>query len=255
MKRLLNYEFRKLIRQKSLYIFSAILVAMSILSLILNKVVADNFADLGELAGLDGAFFSASYSVLNAMVNSSFFMIAGIFIALFVCSDFSSQIVKNVYSRGYSKEQVFFAKYIASQVAVTAMFFVVLILSFLGGIVIFQDLGRIDGKFFLLVLGQWIACLGYGAFVFSFCMILRKTGSSIAIAIVGTTAITLLLSLVDALLQIDTSLTDFWLDGLVIQLADTTVGFDTIGICLGVSVGYIAIFTALGWLVDRKKEL
>lgn len=105
MKNLLKFEFHKLFKQKSFYICTIIMLVLSFFSILLNKSLANN-------PELNMAMPMVMSSLLTAVNSSNFTMICGIFIALFVCTDYDQQTIKNVYSRGFSRSKVYFAKYI-----------------------------------------------------------------------------------------------------------------------------------------------
>ena len=121
MKDLLKFEFYKLKKQKSFYICTAVILAMSFLGALLTKLLADNNA------GLNTVVLSGQSTMLSAISSSNFTMICSIFIALFVCADHSEQTIKNIYSRGFSKGTVYFAKYTVGVVATATMFVLTLL--------------------------------------------------------------------------------------------------------------------------------
>ncbi len=97
MNNLMKFEFRKLFKQKSFYICTAVMLGMSFIGLLLNKALASN-------PDFNIVLPTASSALLSAVSSSSFTMVCGIFIALFVCTDYDQQTIKNVYSRGFSRK-------------------------------------------------------------------------------------------------------------------------------------------------------
>ena len=76
------------------------------------------------LAMLTSKTFDTLTDAVNTMfvvLSTGFTSFLGIFMAVFVCHDFSQQTIKNVYARGYQRTTVYFAKYFISLVATLLM--------------------------------------------------------------------------------------------------------------------------------------
>ncbi len=256
MKRLLAYEFRKLTRAKSFYVCSIIMFVMAFLSLLVTRLVADTFsASFGEVFDELGVQLTASYALISAISNTSFTLLVGIFVALYACSDFDMRTVKVIYARGFSKGQVYFAKYIFTMIAVSVMFSFALLTSFLSGVILYPSVGEFSDNFLLLLLGQWLTALAYGSFAFSLCLNIRRTGVSIAFAILGTSIVSLALSVIDAIMNIEFKLNEYWIDNFFVELTNVNTSVERIVIYLAVSVAYTAIFTIVGYFLNKQKEI
>lgn len=247
MNNLLKFEFRKLFRQKSFYICSAVMLAMSFFGLLLNKTLASN-------PNFNMAMPTANTALLSAVSSSSFTMICGIFIALFVCTDYDQQTIKNIYSRGFSRSNVYFAKYIVSVISTTIMFAVTLIFTYVIGATMFETT-PITGEYFSLLIGQILYCLAYSAFVFAVSLIVKKVGISIALAILGPALIGTVINLADAFLKIENfKIGSYWLDGFIGDLTSLSTNSTRIIICIILSIVYIAVFVVGGYLANKKQE-
>ena len=102
MSRLLKFEFYKLIKNKAFIICSAITLGLNIFTVVAIKVIT---------VLTNETFFpisGAGYMLLT--LGSSFTMIISVFTSLFVCSDYEQETIKNVYSRGFSRPNVFFCE-------------------------------------------------------------------------------------------------------------------------------------------------
>ena len=124
---LLRLEFRKLKRQKSFYIILVLMLAFVALSAVSTKLLehlAEQINEVGEAMG--GERFNASgEGVLLGFASSSMFsMLAAIFVAIVVCDDYGNSIVKNIFSRGYSRMDFYFAKLVYLVVTTSVMFLV-----------------------------------------------------------------------------------------------------------------------------------
>lgn len=102
MGTLMKFELHKLKKQKSFYICTLIMVALLFLSAMTTNALVNGspeYAAQFKGSGLD--------SMIGALGNCSFLLIAGIFTALTVCEDYEQQTVKNIFSRGYSRGSVY----------------------------------------------------------------------------------------------------------------------------------------------------
>lgn len=247
MKNLLKFEFHKLIRQKSFYICTGVMLALSLISLLLTQALVNN-PDLGM------AMPSGKSALLSAVSSSNFTMICGIFIALFVCTDFDQQTIKNVYSRGFSRTAVYFAKFIVCVVSTLIMFALTLLFTYAVGNIMFNGTAE-SGNYAGLLIGQFLYCIASASFVFAVCLIVKKVGVSIALAILGPSLIGTVLNLADAFLKIDSfKVGDYWLDGFIGDLS--VIGTDTtrLVICIVLSIVYAVAFIVGGFFINKKQE-
>ncbi len=248
MNNLLKFEFRKIFKQKSFYICSAVMLAMSFFGILLNKTLASN-------PELNMAMPSAKSALLSAVSSSSFTMICGIFIALFVCSDYDQQTIKNVYSRGFSRNTVYFAKYIICIITTIIMFIVTLIFTYAVGSVLLEESVAEEGNYIGLITGQLLYCLAYSSFVFAVSLIVKKVGISIALAILGPSLIGTVINLADAFLKIDNfKIGSYWLDGFLGDLTSLTTDSTRLTVCIVLSIIYAALFFVSGYFINKKQE-
>ena len=247
MNNLLKFEFRKLFKQKSFYICTAVMLALSVVGLMLNRALAEN-------AELNMTMPTAKSALLSAVSSSNFTMICGIFIALFVCTDYDQQTIKNVYSRGFSRNNVYFAKFIVCVLSTVAMFAVTLIFTYVAGGVMFDGTAE-TGNYAGLIAGQLLYCLAYSSFVFAVSLIVKKVGISIALAILGPSLIGTVVNLADAFLKIENfKIGSYWLDGFIGDLTSLTTDSTRLTVCIVLSLVYAAVFVVTGYLINRKQE-
>ncbi len=248
MKNLFKFEFRKLFRQKSFYICTAVIVAMALLVLAMNKVT---LVQSGPATPMPAPV----QAVLSTISSSTFTMVCGIFIALFICTDYDNQTIKNIYARGFSKEKVYLAKFITSMIATTIMFAVTLIVSYVVSSCLFNGTAE-KGNYVGLFIGQLVYCLTYSAFVFSISFALRKVGVSIAVAIVGPGIITLVLTLLDSFLKLKTfKITSYWFDGFITDFSTLATTDTRLITCILLSLAYCALFVLPGIFLGKKKDV
>lgn len=243
MINLLKFEFHKLFRQKSFYICTAVMVAMSFIGILISKVLAE-----------DATQISGAYFLLGAISNADFTIICGIFIALFTCTDYSWQTIKNVYSRGYSRSFVYFAKFIVCIAATCAMFVVTILFNYAAGSIFFHGTAE-SGNYAGLLAGQLLFCIAYTSFVFAVSLSTKKSGLSIAIAILGPLVVELLLTFADSLIKSKTfKIADYWFNSFAYDLTDLAISGTRLWVCIALSIAYGAAFIAAGYLINRKQD-
>ena len=250
MKKLLKFEFHKLKTQKSFYVCTVIMAALLMLTILAAKAVAGADAE-------DGSAFTTSGTeiMLNGVSSASFTLIAGIFVALFVCEDYEQQTVKNIYSRGYSRIQVYFSKLFTVWFATTVMYVVVVALAFASGAYFF-GVGYTGDLWFIAVLAvQYVACMANVGMCFAISSVMRKNGSSIAFVIVAPMLVNIAFGLIDSLLKSDKfSVTSLWLSSFMTDLTAIDIGSGRLAACLSASLVYIAFFVFAGMGINSKNQ-
>lgn len=247
MKNLLRFEFHKLFRAKSFYICTAVIFLMSFLTILVNKL----FLSSTEMASL---MPDAMQTMLSAVSSSNFTMIAGIFIAIFACYDYEQQTIKNIYSHGFSRNKVYFAKLIICSIAIIIMFALTLLFNYLLGLTMLNGATK-DGNYLGLVLGQLIYVVAYCSFVFAISLIVKKVGISIAFAILGPSLITLLITLIDSLLKLkDFKISSYWFGKFIEDLTNLATTANRLWTVIGLSLIYALIFILGGYLINKKQE-
>ena len=106
MFRLLNFEFRKLIRQKSFYICIGVMLALLLFSAYTAELMTSE-------SGIENPELNGTNYLMEAVSSSALFSVLAVFIPLFVCEDYASGTIRNVITRGFSRFEIFAAKLIA----------------------------------------------------------------------------------------------------------------------------------------------
>lgn len=257
MKDLLKLEFRKLKRQKSFYIILAIMVALVVISALTYKLmesIANEVEEMGEVMG-QSLSISGTGLLLGFASAANFGLLTAIFVAIVVCDDFDSKIIKNIFSRGYSRSDFFAAKFIYVIITTSIMFILAVTSSGICGALLFKIDGDI-GKMVMLIAVQYLACMAGVAMFFAVSVMIKKLGGTIAINIIASTVIELILSLVTSLLKIeDFSLSEGWFSSFTSSLSRLDVSDGRIIFCAVASVVYIALFSVVGYFVSEKTEI
>lgn len=246
MKQLIAFEFRKLLQQKSFYICLAIILALIGLSGAVNASLKDN-------SDIIFTFTVASFTK-NALISSSFFMILGVFVALFCCDDVSNNTLKNLYSRGFSRGKVFFSKYIVSLCGSIFIAVISFIFAFLVSKISADD--STSDSLFGSIVSQIIVVIAYHSVFFTLSTIIGKVGGSVAINIIGPMLVLTVLTLITSLLKLDSvNLSDYWLESAINGLTTPTIETKAFIKAIVMSVIYTVVFIPLGYIMNNKKEL
>lgn len=249
MKNLFKFELFKLRKQKSLYICSGLILVMVLFTLLISLLL---FNALGEE-------YMTKPTAINVMLSSvsaaDFTLIAGIFVVLYVCGDFGQQTIKNIYSRGFSRTEVYFVKLIICVAYTVAMFIITELFALAMGSAFFGFKPQ-EGHIFALLLGQLLACIAYATFVFAVCHLIKRTGIAIVVVIFVPMVLSLILSLLDTIIRADNfKLVDYWLDGMLTSLSDASASVTTIVVGCILPVVYAALFVTGGFFLNRKSEV
>jgi len=250
MSALLKFEFRKLKTKKSLYICASLMLLMLVLTAIVKFVAHD------LVISLDGdPLYSLQKAAASSILDSSFTLFVGIFVVLFVCEDYSQKTVKNIYAKGYSRGQLFFAKLITSVLVITSLFIIVELLAFLLGYAFYGWEQEFNSKIFAILGVQYVSTIAELSLGFAIAVAIRKTGGAIAAYILAPTVIELVLLLINNLCRFkDFSLLNYWLTAFI-DLYSLEVSVQRLWECLILALVYMLVFLFIGYLSHRKQDL
>lgn len=259
MNQLIKFEFRKLFKSTAFIvcailtlvalIISALMLYMTYQALYEIEEAGVSFREYLEILGVNS--FELTYEFAN---SSMLYLLSGIFVSIFVCKDYSSFTIKNVYSKGYTRRQVYFSKYIVSLVGVMIITSLAYIVSILAGLLLFGKLGPFPKYYLLILLLQLIVITVYHAFHFFISNSLGKSGGAVSLCIVLPTGVNLLTSLFDLTMKNKVLISDYWISNLSSLVVKNNIGLDKLGFVALVSICHIAIWLGLGYLVNRKKQ-
>lgn len=256
MKDLLKLEFRKLKRQKSFYIILAIMLAFIVISMLTTKLLAGLADQINEIGAEFGETFSvAGESVLLGFLSAgNFSLLTAIFVGIVVCDDYENHIIKNIFARGYSRSDFYFAKFIYLVVATSIMFVASVALSAVLSELLFGINGDI-GKIALLISLQYLASLAGVSLYFFISVAVKKLGGAIALNIIVPSIVALLLGLFDELIKTDKfSIAKYWYSSFTNSLSDITVDKNRIIVCGVLSAIYLLVFMLLGHKFNERTE-
>ena len=259
MAALLKFELRKLFQNKALYICLGIALFLLIINTVTVKVMddlmAEEMAAAYEAAGIKYETSFSALSLLKSTFNNNTAIVEGVIVSLIVCEDFASDVIKNVYSKGYTRSQVYFSKMISSFIAFFGIYLIGTIVSFTLGVILSGNLGKVGEHFAGSLVGIFLIVLAYFAIYYAISSIFKKIAPSIVFSILGPTGISILLILIDAFINNEkVSISDYWISGLMTNLSLIDVETKWIVSSIIVSILLIAGFTCLSFFFNRRKD-
>lgn len=182
-------------------------------------------------------------------LSSAVSLIDIILIVLFCCLDFSEGTLKNVISRGYSKVQVLFSKYISCFIGVFSMYLVIFVVTcILFGVNGFE----FESSMVYLFIESVIKMIAYVVFFSTISFVLEKTSFAIIACLFIQNIINLALTFVDSKLGLDIS--KFWIDNIGSNFLNNITTSNMFYTIFGYVV-YTIIFIFIGITCVKRKEV
>ena len=286
MGNMLKFECRRLFKKPSFYVCLGLCAVFTILTIAVSRA---NFNDMlkyysssiGDeysyysLENMKETFaknFSPDMLALNNTGISMMSTIMAIFMGIFVCEDRVRGTIKNIYARGYSRTDVFLAKFIVASATATLIFTAITLVAYISGWIMFATKPfaveplKVNGLW-LLILGKFVAILGVTALYFMLSELIGTTGFSIAANIFLPSVASMILYIGLELIYFVASKGDNFNYEAVLKIAEYWIyslassGFaeemkveDYVG-HLCASGGYVILFGFLSWLIARKKQV
>lgn len=280
MKQLLKFEMRKLFRARVLYICLGIMVLLLLIFAGTNKLIDSaiyGFYEEGEEYSPEDFYTSSDDEVSGNMVNSMgispgannglnrmlgslsnvyVIMVLGVFAAVFICGDFGNNVVKNIITKGYTRTEIYFSKYIITLAVSLAFSLIAMLVSFLCGTFMWNIGSGWSAKVILLIVLQLISVAAYSSLFVFLAAWLKRVGTTLAACIAIPIAMPLILGLLELLLiKSEIIFSNYWLAGNFTLLSEITASSKDIFTALICSLVYLIIFTSCGWLIARKREV
>ena len=281
MGNMLKFECRRLFKKPSFYVCLGLCAVFTILTIAVSRA---NFNDMLKYYGSSSYYplenmketfaknFSPDMLALNNTGISMMSTIMAIFMGIFVCEDRVRGTIKNIYARGYSRTDVFLAKFIVASVTATLIFTAITLVAYISGWIMFATKPfevtplKVNG-IWLLILGKFVAILGVTALYFMLSELIGTTGFSIAANIFLPSVASMILYIGLELIYFVASKGDNFNYEAVMKIAEYWIyslassGFaeemkveDYVG-HLCASGGYVILFGFLSWLIARKKQV
>ncbi len=253
-----GFEMRKFLRQKGIYILIGVALALLMLNLWTYDLIysVEGLMMPEEEAIVMGLIpeLSSLYGMTGALTNASFGTILAVMVALYVCADHSDGTLKNIIGRGYSRMQIFGAKYVTCLFGAFGMAVICWLVGFLLGGALWGFEGTWSGAVFGAFGVQAVSIVAYTTLFFLVACLLKNIGGTLAVGIVIQMVPTLLFTMLDLFIE-NKSFTfmDYWIEG-GMAVTDATAADDLTRIAI-VSGVYAVLFLTLGLLAVRKREV
>jgi ABC-2 type transport system permease protein len=265
MKELLAFEFRKLWRSKPFWICTIVGVILNIVSVILTYATT-NIAN--SLAGADGAIPGiSSYSGIKFLrqtaAGGNQVILFAIFVTLFICADFSEGTIKNILSRGFSRELLFVSKSITIMTGGLILGILCMASAFVTGSIIFGVGDEFDSQLVISLLLQLLGLLAYVMLDVFLAVLFTKAGGAMTLGIILPLIVPLIAQLIDVALTHLISSLEYGDEIVVNYLISSNLGTISSIKCTGTDFAfaailftvYILLFSILGLIIMKRKEV
>lgn len=248
MNNLIKFEFRKLFKSKSFYICLLICIGLVLLSGLTTKIMVES---------REAIDLPSKYSMLQGAVSfGNITLISAIYTALFACEDESSNTLKNIYAKGYTRGNVFISKFIVSLLSILIFTFTCMIVAYFFGKTTWSNSFIYIDNLAIDILAQVLLVIAYHSLFFIISFTNGKIGLSIALNIVGPILISMVLTMIDAFLKLDNfKISSYWIDSLLSYLGQTTLTNQNILVAIVMGIIYFFVFITIGFILNKKKEI
>lgn len=245
MGKLLKFELRKIFRGKILYICTAVSVLLVLIVALTSKFLASET----EVTLTTASLLKGCLSDMNVLLLSA------IFISVYICEDFSLGTIKNIYGKGYTRNQLYFSKYIVSLISTLIMSVACLVICYLFGVIFCHD-ATIGKNVIISLLLQLLLVISYSSLYYFVSMSIGKLGICLAINIIAPTFLSLFLTLIDGLTKWEKfHFTDYWLTNMFSAIKVSDVQSKYLWIAFIGGLIYIAITVVAGFFINRRREV
>jgi len=266
MLNILKSDFYKLKKSKAFLVCTILCIAFAVLMVTamqvgMNQALANpnsndpEMMQFAEMASQASGIWALTY-FLPMGFNIIF---VGVFVAIFVSSEFGFGTMKNTLSRGADRIKVFFSKFVVCSCAALVMLFAFIVALLTAGSILwgFDPSGIVTLSNMLGMISlQSLMIVAFTALFVFISMTMRGTGGAIATNIICVTMASTLFGAISMLFGGSINLSDYWLSWGVSKLAtlappsgDVVQG---ILIALGWGIASIVAGTTLFKKIDVK---
>lgn len=260
MINILKVDLYKMFKAKSFYVIGIILAAFSALNAYaFAKISLDANEELLML--INSNFFVVFMQNVNSVVTY-----VTLFVVLFMVSEFSNGTIKNIATKGYLRESIYFSKLIVGAVSTLIYVAVVALSIYLPYIFVLR--GHITNEFempkyfinsFFIMLLHLLAYISIGLMIAS---LVRKSGLSVVCLFAFTSLIPFILDMLDKLLasnfETKFSLSKYFISGSLgyaISQADLSIPDKDIVRVILVPICFFVASVAIGVTVFKKRDI
>lgn len=245
MKNLLKVELRCLLRQKSTYI--CILIVIALVSLPILLYGSD---DVEHLESIGMNLFHSSFS------GSFIDILLPILIAMIVCRDFTSESIRLIVGRGYSRAQIYCSKWIAALVLIMVLALTCWITAYVSLAAFLNYTVTFSLHLLLVLLTQLLVAAALSSVAFCIAFIARKSSAAITAGILCPSLGSIAVSMIEIFLEIESGkVSGCWIWTCFANLTGDVISNETLCFSLIVSVIWLAVFQSIGFVHFKKADV
>lgn len=265
MLNIIKSDFYKLKKSKAFWICVVLCAVFGVFAVVAFQaniqfdLSSQNPADHDYLQALELTKVTSGVWGLQQFLPLNFnTLIVGVFIAIFVTSEFGYGTMKNTLSRGADRVKVFFSKLVVCGTA--AVFMQILFIASLlasGSIVWGFDTHSIatTGGLIRILLSQILVILSFTVLFTAISTAIRSNGGSIATNILCSTMISTFFNALNILFNYKIAVNDYWIGGVVEKLANFNPASGDILHGILVVLAWGAVSMIIGTTLFKKMDV
>lgn len=200
MLKLIKFELTNIFKGISFYICGASILVMAISSIGV-RALADMLMTGLSIPDLNGIGYSGQMFLLQSPSQSDFPLLIGILATICVCSGYSEKTYRNLWSRGFSRVQVFAGKAISISVAAIVYCIISMISGFIVGSIVWGVGANWNLEVMLAIIIEILTCIAIGLLYVATSFIFKKMGICIVIAVMTPSLLTIGSTAMDYILE------------------------------------------------------
>lgn len=242
MNKLIKFEFHNIFRQKIIYVIA---LAMLILLSLMNNTPE------GRLEYYHSIGYGVEDMIVSSLTSCYFSSFMAVIVALIVCRDYEQNVMKNIYSKGYTHTQVYSAKFICVMIVTAVLCLLTIFVGVIEAVMVF---GYSETDIALIMVAQFVAMLAYSSFGYMVCQILKKTGFSVLLLVIVPPLGGLLLDRIDVLIPFNFSFGDLWITQTMAYIHGGSIDGREIVLSFITSFAYIAGCYFIGLKLSKSRS-
>ena len=253
-RRLLKFERIKLFSSVSFYVVGGCMLSIGASSLVLLCMM-DSFL-YGNGHGVDSLGYTGIQLSHMVLTTCDFPLLMGILVAIGICTEYSGKTFKNIWSRGFTRAETFFAKILTYALAAIIYSIILVVITFLVGTAVFGP-GEVNIYSFLVILVEIVGCIAFSAVFSAVAFLFKKTAVAVVIAVAVPSLINTGVTLLDIYFEykkIDIHLSDYVLSGQLAKLYSMPTA-KNLAISFILSFAYIVTAIVVGYFSMKKDEI
>lgn len=249
MSKLIKFELRNILKQKSflicLIISNALVIIGILASNLLNKM-AEQAGGADILLGVN-----AFDTLLGYLSGGNITLLLAIVISIYFGSSASDGTIKNIIAKGYKRSDFFIAKVMGAIIATLIFIITSIIFNYLLCLIMGITINSISLDHIIKIGITSLAIIAEIIMFSSLSFIIFKTSANIVANICIPMLLPLVLTIADILLKSKIKIADFWIENTNALVTNNSKFL----FILLVSLCYILIFGILGVVLTKRKEI